>query len=71
LERRKIAWSLPLSIVPTAEVRISCETVVLPMGSRNIDVRNASGKAVKIRRRMLIQKNVGKKYGEPLKREAV
>jgi hypothetical protein len=41
------------------------------MGSRNIDVRNASGKAVKIRRHMLTQKSVGKKSCEPMKREAV
>jgi hypothetical protein len=71
LERQKIPWSSPLFIAPTAEAKISCETVVLPMGSRNIDVRNASGKAVKIRCHMLTQKNVGKKYCEHMKREAV
>ncbi len=48
-----------------------CETVVHLMGSRNIAVRSASGKAVKIRRPMSTQKNVGKKYCEPLKSEAV
>jgi len=40
------------------------------MGSRNIDGRNASGKAVNMRRHMLTQKNVGKKSCEPMKREA-
>ncbi len=70
LERQKIPWSPPLSIVPTAEAKRSCETVVLPMGSRNIDGRTASGKAVNIRRHMLTQKNVGKKSCEPMKREA-
>jgi hypothetical protein len=65
----KIAWSPLRFIVPTAGAKISCETVVLLMGSRTIDVSSASGKAVKIRRHMLTQKNVGKKSCEPMKRE--
>ena len=71
LERQQIPWSSPLFIAPTAEAKISCETVVLPMGSRNIDGRNASGKVVKIRCHMLTQKNVGKKSCGPRKKEAV
>jgi hypothetical protein len=71
LERRKIPWSLPRFIVPTAEAKISCATVDHLTESRNIAVRHASGKAVKIRRHRPTQKNVGKKFYGPMKREAV
>jgi hypothetical protein len=71
LERRKILWSPPLFIVPTAEAKISYVTVDHRTESRNIAVRHVSGKAVNIRRHMSIQKNIGKKSCEPMKREAV
>ena len=41
------------------------------MESKNTDVRNVRGKAEKILPHMLTQKNVGKKYCERMKREAV
>ena len=71
MEREKIPWSLLPFVVLTAKAKILCETVALPMGSKNIDVGHVSGKAVKIRHQMFIQKNVEKKYCEHIKSEAV
>ena len=58
-------------IARTVAVKTSCGTGERPMASKNIAVGLARGKVGKIRPRMPIQKNVGKRFSEPMKSAGV